>query len=291
MSSHRNCSGPTDDDKDQAGLPDVFFDLPISQARIRHYATLDLGQLTDLPVSPEDLVALSIAMDRRFAYLVHTVLTLLAEEHEHIAQSAFDHIRRELVLDFVERYGTLAFLSASLLRTLWAGQRLKPTRKNAQFLRDVGKRLVIFYEAQTDNLPQKHIGIAYTISKRHFLTELQQLGRCLASSLSDEPKVDQLLRFVEDGEYAMLKGNLELLKQFLRSQRPNFYLRAKNEICAERLACWGSGGIADGISMAPDLFYRVWIGWMTNKSPKTVDRLIHTAEKNLRTLVTSANRT
>jgi len=89
-----------------------------------------------------------------------------------------------------------------------------------------------------------------------------------------------MLELVETGNYELLEMNLEFLEQFLRCKSDNLYLRAKNEVVADRLARYGARGltIEDGASMTPDWFFYTWTGWITNKSPHTVRREIQTAE-------------
>jgi hypothetical protein len=122
-------------------------DLRVSADRIRYFAGLDLGELVSLPSEREDLVALSIRMEDNFTGLVGSALHLISKDHEKIAPETLEVLCQDLTLGFIERYGTLALCSSSVLRVLWSAQRLK-SEKRPTFLRHVGRALAIFVASQ-----------------------------------------------------------------------------------------------------------------------------------------------
>jgi hypothetical protein len=238
-----------------------------------------LGKLDYLPSGRQDLVALSIRIEAAFTSLLNLVLAVIAADHEDIPRKTLAALASSLALDFIERYGALALLSGSILEVLWEAQRPK-SENGPKRLREVGQRLAIFAMAGKDASTKKTIGIAFTLCKRPFLTELQQLSRELGASDPDKPRADQMLALVETGKYEMLRMNLSYLEQFLRCQQVNPHLQAKNEVAAEQIARYGARQLTseDENSMTPDWFFYTWIGWVTNKSPRTVRREIQTAE-------------
>jgi hypothetical protein len=267
-------------------------DLRVSAERIRHFAELDLGELVDLPSRREDLVALSIRMDAAFTSLLDSTVQLIDKDYEDISREALEAIAQELALDFIEQYGTLAFYSSDVKWALWSAQRLK-SAAGPKFLRQVGQRLAVFVAAQNDSQPQKSVGIAFTLGKPQFLAELKQLSRDLGTSQSDHPKADQLLELVRTGSYERLKQNLRLLEEFLRCDKTNLYLHAKNETAAERLAQYGARGLTSekGEPITPDWFFYTWVAWWVNKKPGTVRRLIQTAEARVRSKIAGYEKT
>jgi len=263
-------------------------DLLVPAEKIRHFAEIDLGKLANLPSRRQDLVALSIRIEAAFTSLWNLVLAVIAEDHEDIPLKTLDAVASSLALDFIERYGALAMLSGSILKVLWEAQRPK-SENGPKRLREVGQRLAIFAMAGKGINTRQTIGIAFTLCKRSFLTELQQLSRELGASDSDTHRADQMLALVGTEKYPMLRMNLSYLEQFLRCQQVNPYLRAKNEVASERLARYGARGltIQDGPSMTPDWFFYTWIGWATNKSPRTVRKELQTAETRFKNEINS----
>ena len=262
-------------------------DLLVRAERIRHFAEIDLG-LDELPSRREDLVALSIRMDAAFRSLCDAVCKSIAEEHQEIPRDSLETILSDLALNFIERYGVLAFFSTCILEILWQAQRPK-CGKGPKRLRQVGQKLAIFSLAAKGRRPRKNIDISFKLNKRNFVAELEQLSRQLGRSESDEPWADQLLGLVRMGEYQMLKLNLTLLEQFLQSQETNPDLNAKNAASADRLAQYGIGkelGEKREPSLTPDWFFYTWIAWTTNKTRKTVRREVQTAETRLKRMIT-----
>jgi hypothetical protein len=100
-------------------------DLVVPAEKIRHFAGIDLGTLEHLPGERQDLIALSIRIEAAFRTDWKSVLALIAEDHEDIPRKVTDAVASSLALDFIERYGVLAFFSASVLEVLWEAQRPK----------------------------------------------------------------------------------------------------------------------------------------------------------------------
>jgi hypothetical protein len=255
-------------------------DLRVSADKIRCFAELDLGELVNLPSARADLVALSIRMSAAFMSLLQSTLQLIAEDHEDISRMTLETVSRELALNFIERYGTLAFFSSDVITLLWSAQRLE-SAKGLKFLRQVGQSLAVFVAGP------KSVDIAFTLGKRQFLAEIEQLSRDLGEVSSNDSKAEQLIRFVRTGKYSMLRQNLRQLEQFLGCDEINPHLRARNQVVAERLAQYGARGltIERGESITPDWFFYTWVAWIVNKSPKTVRRLIQTAETRLKSQI------
>jgi hypothetical protein len=258
-------------------------DLRVSADRIRYFTGLDLGELVSLPAEREDLFALSIRMEDNFTGLVDSALQLISKDHEEIAPETLEALCQDLALGFIERYGTLALCSSSVLRVLWSAQRLK-SEKRPTFLRQVGRSLAIFVAAQKGRSPQRSVDIAFTLGKPQFLAELEQLSYELGASGSNDLKGDQLLRFVRTGKYEMLRQNLTWLEQFLRCDATK---------AADGLAQYGARGLTcERVqSVTPDWFFYTWVAWMVNKTPKTVRRLIQTAETKFRGQISSYEKT
>lgn len=254
-------------------------DLLVPAEKIRHFSEIDLGRLVDLPSGRQDLIALSIRIEAAFRSVWNAVVALIAEDHEDIPRKTLDAVAASLALDFIERYGTLALFSTSILEVLWEAQR--PRSENGpKRLREVGQGLAIFAMGGKDARTKKTIGIAFTVCKRRFLTELQQLSRELGASDPDKRRADQLLTLVGTEKYELLRMNLAYLEQFLQCQQLNPYLHAKNEVAAEGLARYGARHLTSeaGNTTTPDWFFYTWIGWITSKAPRTVRREIQTAE-------------
>ena len=258
-------------------------DFIVASKTIEGIFDLDLAEFVDLPSTAQELVALSLRMDAHFAQLCGSVLALIAQEHDDIPSRVFEEVTSRIALDFIERYGLLAFLSGNVLRALWPSQRPKCAKGPARLMQ-VGERLAIFAKAAKGIRPMKSIDIGFALGKRDFLLELQRLSRELGASESEDPWVDQLLDMVKEGDYTMLKLNFRLLEQFLRCQVMNPRLQANNAIAAERLAEHGIGLLLREKrerSMSPDSFFYAWTGWATNKAPTTVRREIQTAKRKL----------
>jgi hypothetical protein len=265
-------------------------DLIVPGETIRHFLEIDLGALDSLPSGSRDLIALSLRVGRAFDTLCCRVFDFVAQEHE-IPPRAREAVATELALDFIERYGALAFFSTNLIRVLWTEQRL-PVAHGAKRLQEVGKRLAIFARAQKGDKPSKSIDIGFALFKPDFLEELQELSRELGDSTSDKPRAEQMLDLVGTGKYLMLERNLSWLEQFLRSQDINPYLNeqcatsdAKNALSADLLAEYGIGrslGEEREYSITPEWFFYTWMAWVNNKTPKTVSREIKTAKTNFK---------
>ena len=133
-----------------------ILDLLVPAEKIRHFETIDLGKLDDLPSGRQDLVALSIRIEAAFTSLWNLVLAVIAEDHEDIPCKTLDAVASSLALDFIERYGALALLSGSILRVLWEAQRPK-SENGPKRLREVGQRLAIFAMAGKDVSTRKTI--------------------------------------------------------------------------------------------------------------------------------------
>jgi hypothetical protein len=259
-------------------------DLIVPAEKILHFMKIDLGTLDCLPDEEQDLTALSIRMNAAFTILCNSVLELIAQDHEDIPRRVLQSVTTELALDFIERYGLLAFFSANLLTCLWPAQRPK-SEGGSKCLREVGARLAIFAMAAQGVRTRKTIDIGFILFKRQFLAELQRLSSDLGALAPDQPRADQMLELVRTGQYERLGSNLRLLEEFLRSPHPNARLRAKNAISADQLAEYGIGKELREkrqTSMTPDWFFYTWIGWSTNKSPRTVRREIQTSETRFR---------
>lgn len=282
-------SGNTDQ---SPGMPSVptplpsLQDLQVSAGRIRYFADLDLGELVNVPTKREDVVALSVRMDAAFGSLMDSAVSYVAEDPKTISCEMLKAVVRELALGFIGRYGALAFYSSAVVEALWSAQQ-RELRSGPAFMKEVGQRLAVFVEAQSGHSPQMNIDIAFTFNKHNFLSELEQLSRDLDHSSADESKTDLFLSFVRTGRYEMLGRNLRLLEEFFACEEINPHLHAKNGCAAERLSRYGARGLSsdEGESITPDWFFYTWIGWITNKSPHTVRRLIQTAGVRFRSQI------
>jgi hypothetical protein len=180
-----------------------------------------------------------------------------------------------------------------VLRVLWSAQQLK-SAKGPDFLGQVGNKLRSFVVSQKGQSPQRGVDIAFTLGKRQFLAELEQVSRELGSSWDGDSRADQLfLELIKSGRYKMLRLNLKWLEQFFGCPRINPYLHASNAVSAECLAQHGARGLTskNGNSITPDWFFYTWVGWMVNKKPSTVRRLIQSAETKFRARVASYEKT
>jgi hypothetical protein len=260
-----------------------FTDLLITAKNIQYFSEIDLGQLNDLPTKRVDLVALSIRMDAAFTSLCDSVLEVIVRTHNDLPPDVVKTELSDLALDFLGRYGALAFLSTSVVELLWNAQRPNVS-KGPRLLSEVGQKLFIFAKSARGLRPKKTVDITFKLCKPAFLAELDRLSRELGRSESAEPWADQVLGLVRMGGYPMLKVNLTLLEQFLRCPLTNPDLHAKNAVSADLLAEYGIGkvlGEARKPSMTPDWFFYTWIAWTTNKRRTTVRREIQTAETKL----------
>jgi hypothetical protein len=260
-------------------------DLVVPAGKICHFAELDLGKLDYLPAGRQDFTALSIRIEAAFLTDWKSVLALVAEDHQDISQKVLGAVASKLALDFIERYGALGLLSASVIEVLWEAQRPK-SENGLKRLQEVGERLAIFAKAQRGPRPMKTIGISFKLAKPDFISEIERLSRDLGDSPSIEPWADQLLGFVKMGEYTMLKLNLTWLEHFLRCQQMNPDLNGKNAMCADLLAEYGIGRVLREKReplITPEWFFYTWIAWITNKKRSTVRREIKTAETTFKT--------
>jgi hypothetical protein len=261
-----------------------FADVLVPGEKIQYFSELDLGQLNDFPTDRADLVALSIRMDAAFRSLCDLVREVIARYHKAPPQSMLKAVISDLTLNFIERYGALAFLSTGIVEVLWNAQRPNWS-KEPRLLSKVSQKLVIFSMSGRALRPRKTVDISFKLCKPAFLSELDRLSRELGRSESAEPWADQLLGLVRMGGYPMLKLNLTLLEQFLRPLEANTGLRAKNSASADLLAEYGIGkelGEKRKPCMTPDWFFYTWIAWSTNKTRSTVRREIQTGETKLK---------
>lgn len=262
-------------------------DLLVTAENIQYFSEIDLGQLNDLPTARADLVALSIRMDAAFRSLCELVHEAIAKDYKAPPRAMLKVVISDLALNFIERYGALAFLSTGIVEILWNTQRPN-WGEGPRLLSKVGQKLVIFSMSGRALRPRKTIDISFKLCKPTFLAELDRLSRELGRSESAEPWADQLLGLVRMGGYPMLKLNLTLLEQFLRSPVKNAVLHAKNAASADLLAEYGIGkelGEKRKPCMTPDWFFYTWIAWTTNKTRSTVRREIQTAETKLKTQI------
>jgi hypothetical protein len=262
-----------------------FTGLLVSAENIQYFSEIDLGQLIDLPTKRADLVALSIRMDAAFSSLCELVREAIAQEYKAPPHAVLKVVISDLALNFIERYGALAFFSTGIVEILWNAQR-PDWSKGPRLLSKVGQKLVIFSRSGRALRPKKTLDISFKLCKPAFLAELDGLSRELGRSGSVEPWADQLLGLVRmGGGYPMLKLNLTLLEQFLLSPETNPGLCARNAVSADLLAEYGIGkelGEKRKPCMTPDWFFYTWIAWSTNKTRSTVRRDIQTAETKLK---------
>jgi hypothetical protein len=262
-------------------------DLLVTAENIQYFSEIDLGQLNDFPSARRDLVALSIRIDAAFRSLCELVREAIAQDYKAPPDAMLKVVISDLALNFIERYGALAFLSTGIVEILWNTQRPN-WGQGLRLLSKVGQKLVIFSMSGRALRPRKTIDISFKLCKPAFLAELDRLSRELGRSESAEPWADQLLGLVRMGGYPMLKLNLTLLEQFLRSPVKNAVLHAKNAASADLLAEYGIGkelGEKREPCMTPDWFFYTWIAWTTNKTRSTIRREIQTAETKLKTQI------
>ena len=215
-------------------------DLLVTAENIQYFSEIDLGQLNDFPSARTDLVALSIRIDAAFRSLCELVREAIAQDYKAPPDAMLKVVISDLALNFIERYGALAFLSTGIVEILWNTQRPN-WGQGLRLLSKVGQKLVIFSMSGRALRPRKTIDISFKLCKPAFLAELDRLSRELGRSESAEPWADQLLGLVRMGGYPMLKLNLTLLEQFLRSPVKNAVLHAKNAASADLLAEYGIG--------------------------------------------------
>lgn len=267
-------------DQTKQRVPDLY----VSAEIIQYYAEIDLG-FDELLGRRDALVALSIRMDAAFRACWESELRLLAEEYDEVSREVLLTAVTRTAHDFIERYGVLGLFSTDVLRVFWEAQR-PHCQSGPKRLRLLGQKLANFAMACKNYTTKKTIGLAFQVNKPHFLVELHQLSRELGVSGWDKPFADQIIEFVKNGDYAMLKPNLTLLQEFLRCPQINPDLNEKNAVAADLLAQFGIGkhlGERRSPSMAPDQFFCTWMGWITNKRRNTIQRQIKTAASRWRT--------
>jgi len=218
-------------------------DLIVPGETIRHFLEIDLSALDSLPSGSRDLIALSLRVGRAFDTLCCRVFEFVAQEHE-IPPRAREAVATELALDFIERYGALAFFSTNLIRVLWTEQRL-PVAHGAKRLQEVGKRLAIFAMAQKAGKPCKSIDIGFALFKPDFLEELQELSRELGDSTSDQSRGEQMLDLIGTGKYleAFMKGIPSIAEDLVFPSKAGTVLDHSNPTHYQFLPCLEQAGL------------------------------------------------
>lgn len=93
-------------------------DLLVTAENIQYFSEIDLGQLNDFPSARTDLVALSIRIDAAFRSLCELVREAIAQDYKAPPDAMLKVVISDLALNFIERYGALAFLSTGIVEIL-----------------------------------------------------------------------------------------------------------------------------------------------------------------------------
>jgi hypothetical protein len=146
-------------------------DLLVTAENIQYFSEIDLGQLNDFPSARTDLVALSIRIDAAFRSLCELVREAIAQDYKAPPDAMLKVVISDLALNFIERYGALAFLSTGIVEILWDTQRPN-WGQGLRLLSKVGQKLVIF--SMQSFAPQKDY--------RHIFQAMQAGFPCRARS-------------------------------------------------------------------------------------------------------------